>query len=220
MGQITMPSDTAALTIQQWLSPGFPTGAFAYSHGLEGAVAMGRLSDAATVQAWLSEILQHGSGRCDAVWLREGHAAQDDKVLHRLDAEARAFATSYSRQQENVRQGAAFARTLREVWQLDLPDMVLPLVVGAGAGRCGYDIEPLVPLYLHAFVANLVASAQRLLPIGQMAGQRVLVALQAECQAVAEATRGAGRAALYSSAILSDIASMRQEALTTRIFQS
>ena len=32
---------TALLTLVQWLSPAFPTGAFAYSHGLEQAVASG-----------------------------------------------------------------------------------------------------------------------------------------------------------------------------------
>lgn len=220
MARAAMQTEEAALTIQQWLSPGFPVGAFAYSHGLEGAVAMGLVDDEASLKAWLRELLHHGSGRCDAVWLRQGYAAPNVQALRALDEEVRAFAVSRSRQQESVRQGAAFARTLREVWQLDVPDVVLPLAMGAGAKACGYEVNGIVPLYLHAFVSNLVAAAQRLLPIGQIAGQRVLISLQSDCQAVARATKCGSRDALYSSVFLSDIASMQQESLKTRIFQS
>lgn len=215
-----MSVDDATITLQQWLSPGFPIGSFAFSHGLEGAVDMGLVHEEDTLRTWLADVLHHGSGRCDAVWLREGYAAGDNETLCRLDDEARAFAISHSRLQESARQGAAFARTLREVWQMDIPDLLLPLAVGAGACRRGYDLELLVPLYLHAFVSNLVAAAQRLLPMGQLGGQRVLVALQSDCRAVAKATEEAGRDALYSNTFLSDIASMQQESLRTRIFQS
>ncbi|MEM9910797.1 MAG: urease accessory UreF family protein [Pseudomonadota bacterium] len=216
-----MQAEDATLTLQQWLSPSFPLGAFAYSHGLEGAVDMGLVHNEDTLRTWLSDLLHRGTGRCDAVWLREGYAAgEDTNAVRRLDEEARAFAITHSRLQESVRQGAAFARTLREVWRLDIPDLILPLAVGAGARRRGYDLELLVPLYLHAFVSNLVAATQRLLPIGQTAGQRVLVSLQSDCRAVAQATEKTGRSALYSNTFLSDIASMRQESLKTRIFQS
>ncbi|MEM6578513.1 MAG: urease accessory UreF family protein [Pseudomonadota bacterium] len=215
-----MQTENAALTIQQWLSPVFPVGAFAYSHGLEGAAAAKWVTDEASLQAWLSELLRHGSGRCEAVWLRQGYTARDGAALQRLDAEARAFAICRTREQESLRQGAAFARTLREVWQLEIPDVVLPLAVGAGANAQGFDIEQIVPLYLHAFVSNLIGAAQRLLPIGQMTGQLVLTALQSDCLAVARETRSAGCEALCSSVFLSDIASMQQEALKTRIFQS
>lgn len=218
--RVTMQVENEALTIQQWLSPGFPVGAFAYSHGLEGAVELGLVRDAASLTDWLVELLHHGSGRCDAIWLREGYAITNTADLQKLDLEVRAFAISQSRRRETVRQGAAFARTLREVWNLDVPDLVLPLAVGAGARARGYDIDILVPLYLHAFVSNLVAASQRLIPLGQIAGQRVLNCLQSDCQTVADKTRGAGREALYSSVFQSDIASMWQEALTTRIFQS
>ncbi|NJM84300.1 MAG: urease accessory protein UreF, partial [Tabrizicola sp.] len=57
------------LTLVQWLSPAFPTGAFACSHGLEWAVAAGEVRQAAEVQAWLADVLAHGSGWQDAVVL-------------------------------------------------------------------------------------------------------------------------------------------------------
>jgi len=36
-----MPTDRQILTLAQWLSPAYPVGAFAYSHGLEWAVRAG-----------------------------------------------------------------------------------------------------------------------------------------------------------------------------------
>ena len=39
----------ALLRLMAWLSPGFPTGAYAYSHGLEWAVAAGNIKDPETL---------------------------------------------------------------------------------------------------------------------------------------------------------------------------
>src|SRR5262245_47373462 len=54
-----------------WLSPGFPVGAFSYSHGLEAAVEAGAVRDRATLERWIAAILEHGSGRIDADFLRD-----------------------------------------------------------------------------------------------------------------------------------------------------
>ena len=64
---------TALLTLVQWLSPAFPTGAFAYSHGLERMVAAGDVTDASSFEEWLCNILHHGAGWQDAVLLSHAH---------------------------------------------------------------------------------------------------------------------------------------------------
>ena len=77
-------TDTGGLLLAQLLSPAFPTGAFAYSQGLEWAMDSGAVQDAATLAEWLADVLDHGSGWSDAVLLslalRPGadHAALDD----------------------------------------------------------------------------------------------------------------------------------------------
>ena len=43
-GPMATPTDTDILTLTQWLSPGFPVSAYAYSHGLEQAITSGALS--------------------------------------------------------------------------------------------------------------------------------------------------------------------------------
>ena len=61
-------SATDRLSLIQWLSPGFPTGGFAYSHGLEQAMADG-LRDPEAVADWVSHVLARGGGWTDAVIL-------------------------------------------------------------------------------------------------------------------------------------------------------
>ena len=57
----------ATLPLLIWLSPSFPVGAFAYSHGLEWAVEAGDIVDAASLQDWLVDLLEFGAPRSDAI---------------------------------------------------------------------------------------------------------------------------------------------------------
>src|SRR3954468_24827636 len=96
----------ALLRLLTWLSPAFPTGAYAYSHGLEWAVEAGDVSDEPSLRDWLSDILLHGSGRNDAILLRHAHrAGVDHPALNEL---AVAIASSRERRSETLDQGTAF----------------------------------------------------------------------------------------------------------------
>ena len=55
-----MITDIDILTLTQWLSPSFPVGAFAYSHGLETAFQNGQISTADALRDWLADVLTHG----------------------------------------------------------------------------------------------------------------------------------------------------------------
>lgn len=210
-------TDTQLLTLSQWLSPAFPISAFAYSHGVESAIAEGWISDAATLEDWLKDCLTHGTGRSDAIWLRLAHAAEDPAAL---DAQARAFVIGAERLREAERQGAAFVRTVNAVWGQDLPDLLLPIAVGQAARRAGLSVDLTTVLYLQSFASNLVSAALRLSPIGQTAGQRVIHALRETCAAVADETRGADLQDISGAAFLSDVAAMAHETLEPRLFQS
>jgi urease accessory protein len=82
------------LPLMIWFSPSFPVGAFAYSHGLEWAQEAGDVTNAATLEAWLVDLVQHGALRNDAILLVACLAAlkQDDTVaLHDLACLLRPF---------------------------------------------------------------------------------------------------------------------------------
>ena len=49
--------DAALYRLMTWLSPGFPVGAYAYSHGLEWAVEDGAVRNRDTLGSWLEDIL-------------------------------------------------------------------------------------------------------------------------------------------------------------------
>lgn len=211
---------TEFLTLAQWLSPAYPLGSFAYSHGLEAAIADGWVSDAAGLQEWLSDVLDHGSGRSEAIWLHLGHAAPDVAALQALDAEARAFAASAERISESAQQGAAFAQVTGAVWAQEVPPVQFPLIVGHAAGRLGIAAEPAAGLFLQGFITNLTSAAQRLMPLGQTEAQRIVATLQPLCLKIASETAGCGIDDIGSTAFASDIAAMRHETLQPRIFQT
>jgi urease accessory protein len=215
-----MPTATdARLTLAQWLSPAYPTGGFAWSHGLETEVAEGRVTDQASFAAWLADVLEHGLGRTDAVLLAQAHRATAEELAD-LDAEARAFAPSAERLAETAEQGAAFARTTAAVWGLDLPPLTHPVAVGRAAALVGLPLSDTLALYLHAVAASLASAAQRLVPLGQTEAQAAVAQLAPLCARLAAEAAALTREDLSSAAWAADIAAMRHETLQPRLFRS
>lgn len=209
--------DADLLTLTQWLSPAYPVGAFAWSHGLEAAVARGDVRDADDLQAWLQAVLEQGAGRTDAILLCEAYRSEDFSPVDELAA---ALAPSRERRMETLQQGAAFAATTRAVWGLDLPDMAYPVAVGRAAALAEMPLLPVTQVWLQAFLGNLVQAAQRLMPLGQTAGQRILADITPAIIAVAEAAQDATLDDIGSATFAVDTALMQHETQMSRIFRS
>src|SRR3712207_886873 len=95
------------LPLLVWLSPAFPVGAFAYSHGLEWAHEAGDITDAASLQDWLADLLAYGAIRGDAVLFAEAHRSAEAGETGRLVEVAElalALATSAERRLETAAQ--------------------------------------------------------------------------------------------------------------------
>lgn len=216
-GTPRMTTEAQRLTIAQLFSPAFPIGSFAYSHGLEVAISDGVVSDAASLEGWLCDLLRYGSGWADAVLLVASHGVDD---AFAADTAARAFAASAERLHETSTQGAAFCDAVAAAWQLPLADLTYPVAVGQATRLLGLPVQAVTAHYLMAFAANLVSVAVRFVPLGQSDGQRVQLALQPVVLAVAEAAQGTSLDDLSSATFLSDIAAMRHETLPTRTFRT
>lgn len=219
-GQAPMPTDPRLLILTQWLSPAYPTGAFAWSHGLEAAVHAGWVRDAHSLQHWLEDLLTDGSARSDAIFIALAANCETPKALHALDQTARAFCASSERVKESERQGAAFARVTRTVWELDLPDCLLPIALGRAAHLVSLPVPEVTALYVQNLASNLIAAAQRLMPLGQTEAQAVLARLTPLCASLAADAASASEEDIHSSCFLSDIAAMQHETLEPRLFQS
>ena len=66
-GMRTITMTEALLKLHAWLSPGYPVGAYTYSHGLEQVVASGQVTDTASAKKWIGDCLTQGAGRMDAI---------------------------------------------------------------------------------------------------------------------------------------------------------
>jgi urease accessory protein len=212
-------SSAQLLTLTRWLSPAFPTGGFAWSHGLEQAVRDAPVTDAGSLFDWLDGCLRWGAGRTDAILIGAAHRAEGAE-LRSLAELALALAPSGERRRESAQQGAALARTLRALHGWDLPDMALPVALGRAARLGELPAEPVAMVALQGFVTTLVQAAQRLMPLGQTDAQGVILRLAPLCEAVAAEAVALSPDEIGSCAWALDVASMRHEGLEPRIFRS
>lgn len=215
-----------------WLSPAYPVGAFAYSHGLEWAVEAGDIRDAATLGEWVAALLRHGGPFCDAALLVHAHravAAADDAALREVAELAAAFAPSRERQMETLNQGDAFMVATRAAWPAPGLDrltsawdgrVAYPVAVGVAAAAHGLPLRPAIEAFLTAVAANLVSAAVRLVPLGQSDGNRVLAGLVAAVREAAGAAEHVPLDGIAGAALRSDLAAMRHETQYTRLFRS
>lgn len=218
----TMIEVAGLIRLLTWLSPAFPTGAFAYSHGLEWAVETGDIRDGQTLLAWLSAVISHGSARTDAILLRHAHrAANEPDKVREISALAVATPASRERRDEALAQGRAFLRAAAGWGVPDLPeDTPYCVAVGAMAGAHGIDEDTTATAYLQTFTGNLISAAVRLVPLGQTTGLRTLAALESLLLDTAAATKAATLDDLGGCAFRSDLAAMRHETQYTRLFRS
>ncbi len=209
--------NTDLLTLIQWLSPAFPTGGFAYSHGMETVIA-GGMRSGPEVAAWIADVLRFGAGQGDAVLLAHALRAGADHAA--LDDLARAMAVSQERLSETVEQGTAFARTVAALTGRELAARALPVAVGEAAAGLALAPVAVLGVYLHGFAANLVSVATRFVPLGQTEGQGVLAQLHPVIAGVADWAVTATLDDIGTSALGADMAAMRHETLDVRIFKT
>lgn len=202
------------LKLSQWLSPGFPVGGFAYSHGLEQAIDGGVITSAENLQDWLSQVLQFGSGLSDAVFLCRSQEGAEVAEL------CEAMAPSKERLEETRAQGAAFARTVSAILSAPVAAAPLPVAVGCAARQLSLAPSVVAAFYLHAFTANLITAAVRFVPLGQTEGQMVLANLHAVILQVAEQADQTSIENIGTAAIGSDMAAMHHETMEVRLFKS
>lgn len=219
-GRMATATDLDLLTLTQWLSPAYPVGAFAYSHGLERLVQSGAVHDAVSLRDWLHDVLKHGAGWSDALFLTAAWRAKSELAVAELDDMARAFAGPFERRFEAAQQGAAFCGVTAAVWGIELTELTYPVAIGCAARHAGLPVEPTARLYLHAFISNLVSAAQRLMPLGQTAAQRVVRDMAPLCAHQAHAAVDADLSALSGTAFLAEIAAMQHETQQPRIFRT
>jgi urease accessory protein len=228
-------SESEAATLYRlmtWLSPSFPVGAFSYSSGIEWAVEAGDITDAVSLQHWLTSMLVDGTGICDGIFLAHTHRAassNDDARLAEIAELASAFVPSRERHLETMAQGRAFIEIARAAWHSASLDqliaaceagVVYPVAVGLVSAAHHIPLAPTAHAFLHAVVANWISAGARLVPLGQTDSQRVLAQLEPIVAVTARRALSACLDDLGSATFRADLAGLRHETQYTRLFRS
>lgn len=227
--------DQALLRILQLTDSAFPTGAFAHSFGLETYVARGIVRTAASLEAFVANILLHAMAPSDGVACaaisRAGADWQD--LLQRLDRRLSAMKVVTESRQASRTLGTRFLRTTTALFSLPRATSYLSAIdatsvyghISLAYGLVCHDLDLPVPPALAAwfrqYCASMVWVGVRLMPLGQTAGQELLARLGAPiCDAVALALERDvdDMASFAPGQELAGI--MHRDALTTRLYIS
>ena len=243
--RITIMTD-ALYRLLAWSSPGYPTGAFSYSHGLEWAVEAGSVTDLQTLLDYVTAVLSRGGGWIDAVlfahaWratrpegadgltaLTDGPTAPADD----LTALAAAFRGSSETALESRQQGTAFLDVTRKAWPHQTLESLArrsattntPVAhcIAVAVACAAHDIalEPALQAYLHAVAANLVSAGARLIPLGQTQAQIAIARLSPTIATIVERALVTPLDDLGTAAPVVELCSLRHETQYTRLFRS
>jgi urease accessory protein len=232
-----MSADDSLAAILQLASPALPIGAFSYSSGLEMAIELGWVSDAASAQRWIASQLNETVlrweiplwGQLFSAW-GEGATPTQSQSLHHLNTQAIAARETAELRSEQTQMGHALRR-----WCVDvLPEIPEP------QKSILTSLEPLSVLTAHAlaahtmcisaqagatayafgFVENQVMAASKAIPLGQTATQQSLRAITAQLGRQVSAALALAETQWSSVAPLAAIASMKHETQYTRLFRS
>jgi urease accessory protein len=222
---IMVTDPRALIRLMTWLSPAFPIGGFAYSAGLESAVEQACVSNAETLDAWLSAVLAHGTLWNDAVLLTESwHSYSDPDRLGAVIALAAALAGSAERHLEIMRQGGAFLKAARAWPQPALDSLgetaAYSVACGAVAAAHAVPLESTLVAFLHAALSQMVSAAIRLGVLGQTGAVELLARFE---QPILDQTRKAAMSSLDdlgSATMMAELIAIRHETQHTRLFRS
>lgn len=191
MAAIHISTDTemnpaVLLRLLQLASPALPTGAFAYSQGLESAVAQGWLRQPSEVEAWLRGLLRYPLRYLDCPLLKRLYDAWsrgEFKQACYWNDYLLASRETHELQQEDKHLGHALLRLL-------IGFEIEPAQRWAQPEHCGFATmfalaasHWQIPLaaaaqgYLWNWAENQTTAAIKLVPLGQTNGQQILSAL-------------------------------------------
>lgn len=221
--------------LQQLSSPALPIGGFSYSQGLEAAVELKLIHHEASARAWMHDQLHEVMAQAEApLWCLLFGAWQnhDVETVEYWNQWFYASRETHELRQETEQMGRALARLAHELdWAgagqrqalKAIRPTTLPLVhaflcaewqVPQGAG---------LTAYLFTWLENQVAAAIKSVPLGQLAGQRILTGLRMQLPGVIEEAIRNSMATpplLRTFAPQYAIVSSRHESQFSRLFRS
>src|SRR3954469_900977 len=188
----------AALLRLIWLaSPALPVGGFSYSEGLEPAVEARLVHDEASASEWLVQQLHGSLARSDLAVVGSAVAAaraNDGERLAQLDAWGRQTRETGEVRQQTEQMGRSLLTWMHSVgWgdarnPTDAPqrwgspagspppyEFAYPLAFAVAAASTDATPREVTLTYAFSWSENMMQAAIKSVPLGQSAGQRILM---------------------------------------------
>jgi urease accessory protein len=223
------------LTLLQFADGLFPAGAYAHSSGLEWYVQRGIIRDARGVQEFLESYLENSAGPQDAVAMAQcidlardhhvGPVLDIDQTLEAMKPAAELRQASRQMGRQSLRVAASLTE---DVYLIELFHRVESgetpghhaLALGAIGGRLGWPRREAACAFLYSAAAAIMGSGLRLIPLGQLQGQRVLWSLAPLISRLGDQAAAAPPGEMWSFTPGLEIASALHSSSPARLFRS
>lgn len=227
--------DNVIFQIMQICDSNFPTGAFSHSFGLETYIQEGKIKNKESFKYALQQFMTSQFVYTDGLACRLSYEVikcGNDKRLWELDQALFALCGSRETREGNQRIGRQFIKVMNELYPSDLLRVYEAkikakelsghpsLVFAMGMEPLGIDVGTVLSCYLYSTVSTLIQNGVRGIPLGQTDGQRILRELQSFILRQVEITLCAAEADFGGNVPGLEIAQMRHEQLSVRLFSS
>jgi len=216
----------------QLASPTLPIGAYSYSQGIESMVAEGAIHDGASAQRWIGEVLEciFAPGEAAVLWHMLLVAQKNDwQGLREWNNWFLASRETAELRAETEQMGGSLAGLARDLGILDVQLLAvsrdlgrtsLPAAYALVAIGFGLPADATLTAYAWAWLENQVMAAIKSIPVGQVAGQRLLLALGERIPAMVARAQMTDAVDVATFAPGLAIACARHETQYSRLFRS
>lgn len=211
------------LRLLQLADSAFPTGAYAFSDGLETLTQRGEIRTAHDLTLFLRGQLRCGWGTQDAPACALAWKA-DATDLPELDALLDDLKLVEGPRQASLRVGANLRRASLRLWPEELAGLPVTrhqaTTFGAVSRLLGAPLEDTLTAYVSAWLLGRVTSATRLMKLGGLDAQGCAARCETEARWCVDFSLKALPDDLGGFTPLLDIAAAEQAGLTERLFQT
>jgi urease accessory protein len=213
-------------------SPALPIGAFSYSQGLESAIEHGLIHDGDSAREWIASGLTNVLARGELPFLAHQMTRwrdHDAAGLAVADEEFLASRESSELRRETQQMGWSLAQLCTQLeWgdaaRLATLNAIKPISQPTAFAFAAYAhdaaTDAALAAYAFSWVENQAAAALKAVPLGQIAGQRIIVALRVAIDTAVEKALDTSPGEINTFAPQLGILSARHESQYSRLFRS
>ncbi|QJQ07316.1 urease accessory protein UreF [Undibacterium piscinae] len=223
---------SALLHLLQLASPSLPIGAYSYSQGLEAAIENGAVSNEASARAWIVEHLHQVVAQFEApiLWrLQHAFAARDSEAVSHWTACFIAARDTAEFRAETIQMGYSLGKLVADLKIADSASLAilqsqaeipLPTALACAADALAIAPEAVLLGSLFSWTENQVLVCVKSVPLGQVAGQRLLLSLRGELELAARSAQLLADDELSNWAPGLSLLSMQHEVQYSRLYRS